>query len=120
MNRTILIKNIAKRLSIKEKEAQAFVTVWEEELGKSLMEEDSISLMGFGTFSLWKQVGRPGRNPRKNTLFMIQPRNSVKFKPGKDLLDYLNNKTENLVNERRRRRKIQKNDNDNTSLDSLK
>lgn len=118
MNRTILIKKIAERLSIKEREAQAFVTVWEEELGKSLMEEDSITLMGFGTFSLWKQAGRPGRNPRKNMPFMIKPRNSVKFKPGKDLLEYLNNRKDSLVHDRRKKK--QKSNNDNTSLDSLK
>lgn len=91
MNRLNLVKKIAERLSIKEKDAMAFVAVWEEELGKSLIAGEPVALMGFGTFTLWKQPGRPGRNPQLNTVCMIAPRNSVKFKPGQVLLDYLNN-----------------------------
>ena len=119
MNRSILIKKIASRLLLKEEEASLFIRVWEEELSKSLKEGDSICLMGFGSFSLWKQVERPGRDPRQNTACMIAPRNSVKFKPSKELLAYLNNKTDNLRNDRRRKKTL-KNNNDNISLDSFK
>ena len=50
--------------------------------------------MGFGSFTLWKQTARPARNPRENTVCMIAPRNSVKFKPGKFLLEHLNPQNE--------------------------
>lgn len=96
MNRTDLIKKMADRLLLEEEDARTFIKTWEEEVEKALLQDDSVMLMGFGTFSLWKQTGRPGRNPRCNKPCMIAPRNSVKFKPGKFLLEHLNdNDTEN-------------------------
>ena len=47
---------------------------------------------GFGTFTLWSQSERPGRNPKTGIPVTIPSRNSVKFKPGKGLLEYLNSK----------------------------
>lgn len=94
MNRTDLIKKIAGRLLLEEEEAELFIRVWEEEVESALIREGEVGLMGFGSFTLWKQTGRPGRNPRENTFCMIAPRNSVKFKPGKFLLEHLNNRTE--------------------------
>ena len=93
MNRTRLVKRIADRLLIEEEEAALFIRVWEEEVERALIREGEVGLMGFGAFSLWKQVGRPGRNRRDNTSCMIAPRNSVKFKPGKFLLEHLNTRT---------------------------
>lgn len=94
MNRSTLIKKIAGRFNAKEKDVQHFIKAWEEEVENALIQEGEVVLMGFGTFTIWKQVGRPGRNPRENTVCMIAPRNSVKFKPGKLLLRHLNGPTE--------------------------
>jgi nucleoid DNA-binding protein len=93
MNRSDLIKKMADRLLLEEEDARTFIKTWEEEVEKALLQDDSVMLMGFGAFTLWKQVGRPGRNPKDNTSCMIAPRNSVKFKPGKFLLEHLNNRT---------------------------
>ncbi|WP_304251177.1 HU family DNA-binding protein [Parabacteroides gordonii] len=94
MNRSDLIKRVAGRLLLDDEEAATFIRVWEEEVEKALIEDGEIGLMGFGSFSLWKQTARPGRNPRANVFCMIAPRNSVKFKPGKFLLEHLNPKKE--------------------------
>ena len=94
MNRSDLIKKLAERLLLEEEDATIFVRAWEEEVENALIREGGVGLMGFGSFILWKQRGRPGRNPRDNTSCMIAPRNSVKFKPGKFLLEHLNNQTE--------------------------
>lgn len=90
MNRSDLIKRVADRLLLEEEEAAIYVRVWEEEVEKALLQDGEVGLMGFGSFTLWKQTARPGRNPRANVLCMIAPRNSVKFKPGKFLLEHLN------------------------------
>lgn len=90
MNRSELIKKISGRLLLKEEDARVFIKTWEEEIEKAILQDGSVSLMDFGTFSLWKQTARPARNPRENTPFMIAARNSVKFKPGKLLLEHLN------------------------------
>lgn len=90
MNRSDLIKRVAGRLLLEEEEAAIYIRVWEEEVEKALLKDGEVGLMGFGSFTLWKQTGRPARNPRENTVCMIAPRNSVKFKPGKFLLEHLN------------------------------
>ena len=79
MNRSDLIKKMADRLLLEEEDARTFIKTWEEEVEKALLQDDSVMLMGFGAFTLWKQVGRPGRNPKDNTSCMIAPRISVKF-----------------------------------------
>lgn len=94
MNRTELIEKLSKRLHIKKSEVVRYMKAWEEEVEKALMKNEPVRFMGFGTFCLWKQVARPGRNPRENKPWIIAPRNSVKFKPGKLLLDRLNGTTE--------------------------
>lgn len=94
MNRTELIEILSKRLHIKKSEVVRYMKAWEEEVEKALMKNEPVRFMGFGTFCLWKQVARPGRNPRENKPWIIAPRNSVKFKPSKFLLNHLNGWTE--------------------------
>ena len=79
MNKADLINKIAARLSVPQ-------TVIAEELN----EGNGIILQGFGCFNLWKQTEREGRNPRTGETVPILPRRSVKFRPGKMLLQKLN------------------------------
>lgn len=92
MNKIELAKRIADRLSISQKEAQTFISAYENILADALINEGMMVSQGFGTFSLWSQSERPGRNPKTGIPVTIQPRNSVKFKPGKVLLKLLNGK----------------------------
>lgn len=90
MNKSEFSKRIASRLSITHKEAQKFIKVYQDTLAEVLVEEGVMASQGFGTFTIWAQNERKGRNPRTGTPAPIPARNSVKFKPGKELLDYLN------------------------------
>lgn len=91
MNKSELVEALASRMKVPQYKAKDFINhfqvVLEEELAK---DNGGIVLQGFGSFSLWKQTARMGRNPRTGSECLIQPRNSVKFKPGKFLLDVLN------------------------------
>ena len=51
-------------------------------------------LQNFGHFQPWQQKERFGRNPRTGVECPIRKRVSVKFKPGKGLLELLNEKHE--------------------------
>lgn len=92
MNKTAFAKILASRLTISEKDAQKFMNVFVETLGDVIMEDESILFQGFGTFSLWPQTERVGRNPKTGTSVTIRARNSLKFKPGSCLLAKLNKK----------------------------
>lgn len=91
MNKSELVEALASRMKMPQYKIRDFINnfqiVFEEELQK---EDNAIVLQGFGTFTLWKQTARPGRNPRTGCECPIRARNSVKFKPGKFLLNALN------------------------------
>lgn len=92
MNKTTFTKILASRLAVSEREARKFMNVFEETLGDVIAKEESLICQGFGTFSLWRQTERMGRNPKIGTSVPIQARNSLKFKPGSRLLAKLNKK----------------------------
>ena len=92
MNKIEFAKRIAARLSISQREALTFISAYENILADALIDEGMMVSQGFGTFTLWSQSERPGRNPKTGIPVTIPSRNSVKFKPGIGLLEYLNSK----------------------------
>ena len=90
MNKTEFTKKLASRLSVSVKEAQQFMNVYEETLGEVVLDEGYMVCQGVGTYTLWRQTERMGRNPKTGVNVLIPARNSIKFKPGKELLEMLN------------------------------
>lgn len=90
MNKTELAIRISERMGITQQEARRFINAFQASLGDALKEDSSLVLQGFGTFLLWEQSERAGRNPRTGQSCMIRSRLSAKFKPGKGLLEKLN------------------------------
>ncbi len=90
MNKTELSKQISLKMSVKPAEALRFISALEEVFEETLSTENNIVFQNFGTFTLWPQTEREGRNPKTGETVTIKARNSVKFKPGKRLLDILN------------------------------
>ncbi|HYA37531.1 MAG TPA: HU family DNA-binding protein, partial [Candidatus Methylomirabilis sp.] len=56
----------------------------------SLRQGDSVTLSGFGTFSVSNRSQRTGRNPRTGESITIPASKAPKFKSGKGLKDALN------------------------------
>ncbi|MEE9504839.1 MAG: HU family DNA-binding protein, partial [Thermodesulfobacteriota bacterium] len=52
---------------------------------KALKKGDSVTLVGFGTFSVSKRKARKGRNPQTGKEIKIPARKVAKFKAGSDL-----------------------------------
>ena len=90
MNKSELAKRMSERLSLPCKEIICFLDAFNAELAEVFRKEERLVIKSFGTYSLWKQAGRMGRNPKNGKTYMIPPRMSVKFKPGKGLLARLN------------------------------
>ena len=57
---------------------------------KTLKSGDSISIVGFGTFTVRKRSARTGRNPRTGATIKIKASKVPAFKAGKALKDALN------------------------------
>ena len=87
-----MIKELSSRLGCTQTESLHIINTWQEVISDNLSQGNNIVLQGFGTFACWQQTERPGRNPRTGKSCMIHPRDSVKFKQGKFLLQCLNKK----------------------------
>lgn len=92
MNKNDLVHELSARLSLPQKDSQRYLTTLLDILSQELSEGNNLVFQGFGTFSRWAQTGRLGRNPRTGKECQIRARNSVKFKPGKGLLEKMNEK----------------------------
>ena len=90
MNKTELIEHIAEKSDISKAAAARAVTSIIDAVKKTLKKGDSVTLVGFGTFSVSKRAARTGRNPRTGAALKIKAAKVPRFKPGKALKDALN------------------------------
>lgn len=89
MNKGDLVAEVAKVLNSK-KEAQAAVDQVFSAITDALANEDSVTLVGFGTFKASERKARKGRNPQTGEEIEIPARKVPKFVPGKNLKDAIN------------------------------
>ena len=61
-----------------------------EAITKSLTKGDSVTLVGFGTFTVSKRAARKGRNPQTGESINIPASKVPRFKAGKGLKDTVN------------------------------
>ena len=86
MNKGDLVEEVAKVVNTK-KEAQAAVDCVFSTITNALKKEDSVTLIGFGTFKVGQRKARTGRNPQTGAEIKISAKNVAKFVPGKALKD---------------------------------
>lgn len=90
MNKTELIEHIADKSEISKAAAARALTSIIDAVKKTLKKGDTVTLVGFGTFSVSKRAARTGRNPRTGAALKIKAAKVPRFKPGKALKDALN------------------------------
>ena len=88
MNKGDLINEVAKVVGTK-KEAQAAVDCVFSTISQALKEENSVTLVGFGTFKSVARAARKGRNPQTGAEIDIPARNVPKFVAGKALKELI-------------------------------
>lgn len=85
MTKNELINRIAASADISKQTAadalQAFMVTVTDTMEKG----EKVTLVGFGTFSVFERAARAGRNPRTGQMMKIPARKVVKFKVGKKL-----------------------------------
>ena len=90
MNKTELIDHIAKQADISKAASARALEAVIGAVKATLKKNGSVTLVGFGTFSVGKRAARTGRNPRTGAAIKIKAAKVPKFKPGKGLKDALN------------------------------
>ncbi len=89
MNRADLAAHVADVAEISKAQADAAVSAALDGIKDSLSKGDSVTLIGFGTFSVSKRAARTGRNPATGEPLKIKAKNVAKFTAGKALKDAL-------------------------------
>lgn len=81
---------VADKADISKDKAGEVITAMTDEITAALIRDESVSLIGFGTFSQRKRAARKGKNPQTGAEINIPASTSVGFKPGKALKDSVN------------------------------
>lgn len=90
MNKSELIQAVAEIAGIPKATATKAVDAVIECIKNKLAEDDSVTLIGFGTFTVRERAARTGRNPRTGDPISIKAAKVPVFKPGKALKDAVN------------------------------
>ena len=90
MNKGELIEAVANSAGLSRADATKAVDGILERITSTLSNGGSVSLVGFGTFSVKARAARMGRNPRTGEPIQIKASNVPGFKAGKALKDAVN------------------------------
>ena len=86
MNKGDIINEVAQVVNTK-KQAQAAVECVFSAITESLQKNDTVTLIGFGTFKVAQRNARKGRNPKTGQELLIKAKKVPKFVAGKALKD---------------------------------
>ncbi len=90
MNKGDLVAKITEKAGLSKAQATDALNATLDAISETLKDNDKVTLVGFGTFSLNHRPAREGRNPSNGKTIQIAAKNQVKFKPGKELSDSVN------------------------------
>jgi len=90
VNKSELIDAIAESADLSKASAGRALDAVVEAITNALKSDDSVSLVGFGTFSVKERAARTGRNPQTGAPIEIAAAKIPSFKAGKALKDACN------------------------------
>jgi DNA-binding protein HU-beta len=82
-----IVNEISKTIDITKVKAEIAVETVLEAMKRSLKNGKRIELRGFGVFEVRPRKKGVGRNPRTGAEVKIPPGKTIRFKPGKNLLN---------------------------------
>ena len=90
MNKSELIEAITAEADLSKASAGRALDAVISAVTGALKDGESVSLVGFGTFSVKARAARTGRNPQTGAAIQIAAANIPSFKAGKALKDAVN------------------------------
>lgn len=90
MKKPELAAAIAEKADVTKDKAGEILNILTDEITNAMNKNDTVSLIGFGTFSVRERSARTGKNPQTGETIQIAASKSVGFKPGKALKDAVN------------------------------
>jgi DNA-binding protein HU-beta len=89
MNKKSLVEAVAKELGATNAAAERAVNAFINGITTGLKKDKSVSIVGFGSWTVKDRKARMGRNPQTGEAIKIKASKTVGFKPGKQLKDSL-------------------------------
>ena len=90
MSKQELVNYVAESTGLSKKDAEAALSSFVGGVKSALKKGDSVTLVGFGTFSVSHRGARTGRNPQTGATLQIPARKVPVFKAGKGLKETVN------------------------------
>ena len=90
MNKSELIQKLVQECGLSNDEAALCVSIFIDEMKKSLLEGNRVEIRGFGSFKMKEYEGYTGRNPKTGEKVQVKPKRMPFFRAGKELKDYIN------------------------------
>jgi DNA-binding protein HU-beta len=90
MSKQELVNYVAGSTGLSKKDAEAALSSFVDGVKSALKKGDSVTLVGFGTFSVSHRSARTGRNPQTGAALQIPARKVPVFKAGKGLKETVN------------------------------
>jgi DNA-binding protein HU-beta len=87
MNKTELTNAVAAKIGFSKANTAEVVDGIIAIVKESLLKNEPVQLIGFGTFEVSERAAREGRNPATGATLQIPAKKVVKFKAGKALVD---------------------------------
>ena len=91
MNKTDLINTVAGETGLSKVDTEKAIKATIDAISTELTAGGSITLVGFGTFSVMERKARMGKNPRTGESIKIPAKRVPKFKSGKSLTEMVGN-----------------------------
>lgn len=90
MNKSEVIAEMAERSGLTKADAGRALDAFIETISDSLAKNETVALIGFGTFEVRERGARLGRNPQTGAAIEIAASKNPAFKAGKALKDAVN------------------------------
>ena len=90
MNKEELVKEIAKKAKISQKQASDVLSLTLDTIEKTVSKGKKVTLVGFGTFEARKRAARIGRNPQTGKEIKIPAKTVPAFSAGKKFKELVN------------------------------
>jgi DNA-binding protein HU-beta len=90
LNKQQLVSSVASNSGLTKVDAEKAINSTIAAISNELTTGGSVTLIGFGTFSISNRAARNGKNPQTGQAIAIAAKKVAKFKPGKALAESVN------------------------------
>ena len=91
MNKSDIINLVSEKNNLELSDIEYSIKKIMDYMSENLYQGERIEIRGFGTFSLHTHQSRLARNPKTGDKIALERRNTVHFKPSKELKSRVNN-----------------------------